>query len=108
MTRHECLHILRNPHGWSDEKKREAALFAADELDRSGYVVGLAGGECSACGFRYFEHKGHIIPCPRCTVDRLLAALHTLHESKAMNAWGHSVVRDALGHAQPTDSMGEG
>ena len=30
-----------------------------------------SGGQCSACGFRYFEHKGHIIQCPRCKAEQL-------------------------------------
>jgi hypothetical protein len=34
MTRHDCLHILRNPYGHSQEKQREAALFACDEIER--------------------------------------------------------------------------
>jgi uncharacterized Zn finger protein (UPF0148 family) len=34
-------------------------------------IGALAGGECSTCGFRYFEHHGHIIPCPRCEAERL-------------------------------------
>ena len=28
------LHVLRNPHGWSEEVIREMRLKAADELER--------------------------------------------------------------------------
>ncbi len=28
------LHLLRNPHGWSEEAVREARIKAADELER--------------------------------------------------------------------------
>lgn len=33
MTREECIHILRNPYGHSQEKRREAALKACDEIE---------------------------------------------------------------------------
>lgn len=29
----DTLHILRNPHGWSEEKVREARLDAADNIE---------------------------------------------------------------------------
>ena len=61
----------------------EALALATDferELNaKPQYVHGLAGGECAACGFRYFEHKGHIIPCPRCEAERLREWLATYH-----------------------------
>lgn len=28
-------------------------------------------GMCRQCGFRYYEHYGQIIPCPRCEVESL-------------------------------------
>jgi len=30
-----------------------------------------AGATCGSCGFRYWEHKGHIIPCPVCALAAL-------------------------------------
>ena len=27
------------------------------------------GGQCATCSFRYWEHKGHIIPCPLCRAE---------------------------------------
>ena len=35
-------------------------------------LVGV-GSICAACGFRYLEHNGHLIPCPKCEMDRLRA-----------------------------------
>ena len=32
--RDTLLHILRNPHGWSEEVMREIRLKASDELER--------------------------------------------------------------------------
>ena len=29
------------------------------------------GARCGICGFEYSAYKGHIIPCPKCEVDRL-------------------------------------
>ena len=29
------------------------------------------GAACGQCGLKYWEYKGHIIPCPRCEVERL-------------------------------------
>lgn len=46
-------------------------------LNGTRYVPLLAGGECSTCGFRYFEYKGHIIPCPRCEAERLDSLINT-------------------------------
>jgi uncharacterized Zn finger protein (UPF0148 family) len=43
-------------------------------LGKSERPIGLfwfIGSECKTCGFRYFEHQGHIIPCPRCEAERL-------------------------------------
>jgi len=33
-----------------------------------------AGAQCSDCGFRYYEHNRHIIPCPVCGLRALEAA----------------------------------
>lgn len=33
MTRSEAIHILRNPYGYSEQSKREAALFICDEVE---------------------------------------------------------------------------
>ena len=33
MTRNEAIHILRNPHGYSEERIREARLKACDEIE---------------------------------------------------------------------------
>ena len=51
----------------------EADLFKAPVSE----IAALAGSECSACGFRYFEHNGHIIPCPRCEAERLDGLINT-------------------------------
>lgn len=56
---------------------RKDYAFLAEVLTAPTYVHGLAGGECSSCGFRYFEHKGHIIPCPRCEAERLDTLINT-------------------------------
>jgi len=34
MEIRKILHILRNPHGWSEEEKKQARLGAADEIQR--------------------------------------------------------------------------
>ncbi len=34
MTRDDCIHILRNPYGYSTAIQREARLFACDEIER--------------------------------------------------------------------------
>lgn len=34
MTRADCIHILRNPYGYSQATQREAALLACDEIER--------------------------------------------------------------------------
>ena len=34
MKTNEILHILRNPYGYSNEKVREIAYLAADEIER--------------------------------------------------------------------------
>lgn len=35
------------------------------------------GALCGACGFRYFEHNGHVVACPRCEVQRLRKLINT-------------------------------
>lgn len=45
-------------------------------LSLSAQVAGY-GGECSTCGFRYWEYKGHLIPCPLCALADLKGDLET-------------------------------
>ena len=33
MTRWDCIHILRNPYGYNDDKIRTARLKACDEIE---------------------------------------------------------------------------
>ncbi len=35
----------------------------------------LAGGTCSECGFFYRAYHGHLEPCPRCAIQRVLKTL---------------------------------
>jgi hypothetical protein len=34
VSRNDCIHILRNPWGFSRLQQREAALYACDEIER--------------------------------------------------------------------------
>ena len=78
-------------------QKSALAIEAADEIDRLNLqlreMTALklpSGGRCAKCGFRYLEHEGHIIPCPRCALRerdeellRITAGLPTLAELEA-------------------------
>jgi hypothetical protein len=37
-SREALLHLLRNPHGWSEDAIRDARLRAAKELERLWFV----------------------------------------------------------------------
>jgi len=37
----------------------------------------MFGAKCSGCGFEYGEYFGHIIPCPRCEVARLMKLINS-------------------------------
>ena len=60
-----------------DKPRIEAELSAAQsalaekerELEQIMKVKLPIGGQCATCGFRYWEHKGHIIACPLCRVE---------------------------------------
>ena len=39
MDTKTCLHILRNPYGWSNDSQRAARLFAADLIDWYGKSI---------------------------------------------------------------------
>ncbi len=39
-----------------------------EELMKEKFPMGAA---CGQCGFRYWAHKDHIIPCPRCEAEQL-------------------------------------
>lgn len=78
-----------------DQQKRRCEmkqdkLCAEDEVDKlkgenekllsENSLMGM-GAKCSTCGFRYWEHEGYIIPCPRCQIDKLRKALGGVAES---------------------------
>jgi hypothetical protein len=44
-------------------------------------VLGTSA-QCGNCGFRYREHEGHIIPCPRCALQRRDALLREVIKDK--------------------------
>lgn len=44
--------------------------FSEGPVTEATFPMG-AGAQCAACGFRYWEYRGHIIPCPLCEADRL-------------------------------------
>lgn len=37
-------------------------------------IVGI-GGQCSVCGFQYAAYRGHLLPCPRCLLERAYPVL---------------------------------
>ena len=42
------------------------------------------GSTCGACGFRYWEHKGHIIACPVCRLAAAQARLAEVERERAL------------------------
>lgn len=40
-----------------------------------GTTIAKAGAVCGDCGFQYFQHRGHIVPCPLCARDQARAEL---------------------------------
>jgi hypothetical protein len=56
----------------SDHWQREFAKMTA-ERDEFRATKLPVGGQCADCGFRYWEYKGHLIPCPRCELSALRA-----------------------------------
>ena len=47
----------------------------------SDSLTKLVGGKCNDCGFIYWEHNGHLIPCPVCALARLDALLREAFEA---------------------------
>lgn len=48
----------------------EQAIETLEQI--RGQIGSLAyptGASCGTCGFRYWEHHGHIIPCPVCELN---------------------------------------
>jgi hypothetical protein len=45
------------------ERLKKVEAFVAE--------VNAVGGQCATCGFKYWEYHGHIIPCPRCELERV-------------------------------------
>src|SRR5437899_11389888 len=39
------------------------------EIQAMQQLMGM-GSTCATCGFRYWEHKGHLIPCPVCELAK--------------------------------------
>ncbi len=51
----------------------DAALGRERQVMPTGF-----GSTCSDCGFRYWEHEGHIVPCPLCRAEALQGDLDVL------------------------------
>ena len=54
----------------SKRAELESALTEKErELERVMKEKFPMGGQCATCGFRYWEHRGHLIPCPLCRAE---------------------------------------
>ena len=77
---------------WTMCLKGNGALTRQDRTNIAALIESLAstneapsifGATCGSCGFRYGEHKGHVIPCPRCAAESTEAKLKDVEEADA-------------------------
>lgn len=51
MKAHRVLHILRNPHGWSEGHQKEARLAAADTIEKYERMIAIEEYRTGRCRF---------------------------------------------------------
>ena len=61
LTTHDMLHILRNPHGKTEDEKRRARLEAADEIE---YLQRMLAGR----PLRVVPHDD-LCTCEQCAIN---------------------------------------
>ena len=76
-----------------------------------GIILEGAGGVCRTCGFRYWEHRGHILACPVCALAKAEAmCLHLRGELNGMTEQcndARSALTEANERRQETVAMCE-